>query len=130
MCPVCLTVLAVGLVALFLYLVGLPPQISNQENQAIQEKVIYTEIPVIAQQFSFVPNTIYVGKGENVKLVITSSDVTHGIAIPDLGVNQTLPVGTEVEVIFQASDPGTYWFYCSVPCGVGHTDMVGQIIVS
>jgi cytochrome c oxidase subunit 2 len=71
-----------------------------------------------------------VGKGENVKLVITSSDVTHGIAIPDLGVNQTLPVGTEVEVIFQASDPGTYWFYCSVPCGVGHTDMVGQIIVS
>jgi len=82
-----------------------------------------------AVQFSFNPSTVTVNQGDNVELRITSIDVTHGISIPAFGINATLPPGETVTVQFFAESAGTYPFSCSVYCGAGHPDMVGQIVV-
>lgn len=82
-----------------------------------------------AKRFEFVPNTITVKKGENIVLKVKSSDVTHGISLPEFGVNATLPPGKEVEVSFLADKVGEFPFSCSVQCGHGHSQMRGKLIV-
>ena len=87
------------------------------------------EFDMIARNFEFVPGTIKVDQGDNVKLNIKSTDVTHGIAIPEYDINRNLPAGETVEIDFIADKKGTFSFYCSVYCGSGHGAMSGKLIV-
>ena len=50
-------------------------------------------ITITASKFQFEPNEITVKKGEEVTLVIQSKDVTHGLAIKDLGVKTEVKKG-------------------------------------
>ncbi len=69
--------------------------------------------------------------GDKVRLVITSSDGTHGIAVPGLGLStEKIAPGQEQVLEFTASEAGTYDYYCNVPCGEGHRAMKGQIVVN
>lgn len=80
-------------------------------------------ITLNASRFQYDPGTITVHKGDLVKIVINSLDTTHGIAIPDFGVS-----GVD-SVQFVADKTGTFQFHCPTPCGPGHRDMVGTLIV-
>ncbi|MFB6182215.1 MAG: cupredoxin domain-containing protein [Candidatus Magasanikbacteria bacterium] len=87
------------------------------------------EINMIAKKWQFKPSTITVEKGKTVRLKITSQDVMHGLAIPELGINQQLPPGETKTVEFTANKKGKFNFACSVYCGRGHGRMTGRIIV-
>ena len=87
------------------------------------------EFKMTAKQFAFEPSTIEVNKGDKVRLIVTSTDVPHGIAIKEYGINQRLDVGKPVTIEFTADKQGTFTAYCSVFCGTGHKDMKGKIIV-
>ena len=87
------------------------------------------EFTMTARQWSFDPGTITVNKGDRVKLTITSVDVDHGFALSDFKINEMLEPGKPVTVEFVADKTGTFTFYCSVPCGSGHRDMAGKLIV-
>ncbi len=82
-----------------------------------------------AFQYGFKPDPVVVSRGEKVRLVITSTDVVHGIMIRELGINEKLPPGKEVMVEFQADESGTFIIHCSIFCGPGHGKMHGQLIV-
>ena len=47
-------------------------------------------IVITAKRFEFVPSTITLKKGETVKLVVTSEDVTHGLFIRPLKIDTDL----------------------------------------
>ncbi len=87
------------------------------------------EIKVTARQWEFTPNPIVVNQGERVRLRITSTDVPHGFALPDFGINEVLNPGQEVTVEFTADKAGQFGFFCSVQCGIGHSGMRGSLIV-
>jgi cytochrome c oxidase subunit 2 len=87
------------------------------------------EFIMTAQKWDFDPVEITVNQGDTVRLRITSTDVKHGIAIPDFNVNVDLDPNVETEVEFVADKSGTFTFYCSVFCGSGHKDMKGTLIV-
>lgn len=86
-------------------------------------------VSIIAKQWSFEPALINVKKGDRVHLTITSKDVTHGFNIPEYGINEKINPGKTTQVEFVADKVGTFSFFCSVPCGKGHTGMNGQLIV-
>lgn len=70
--------------------------------------------------------------GDAVRLVIVNDDdMHHDIAIPDLNVHAPLLVGREqaAELTFQAGQPGTFAYYCTV---TGHREvgMEGELIVT
>jgi cytochrome c oxidase subunit II len=88
------------------------------------------EISVTAKRFEFVPSTINVNEGDNVKLSITSEDSTHGFALLPFGVRETLSPGKTVTVEFTADKVGEHTFFCTVPCGSGHGGMKGTLVVS
>ncbi len=86
-------------------------------------------VPVIAKQWEFEPATITVSQGDRVRMEVQSVDVTHGINIPDFGVNENLKAGERVVIEFDADKKGTFPFTCSVFCGAFHGDMSGKIVV-
>jgi len=86
-------------------------------------------IQMKAFQFGFDPNPVVVVKGDKVKLVVTSTDVIHGISIAEFGVDVRLIPGRPSIIDFTADQSGTYTFFCSVPCGSGHSTMRGRLIV-
>ncbi len=82
-----------------------------------------------ANNFAFSPNSIEVNKGDTVVLNIKSLDTNHGFYLKDFNVDKELPVGEEVQVKFFADKSGTFKFRCNVPCGSGHLEMTGTLIV-
>ncbi|MCM8779365.1 MAG: cupredoxin domain-containing protein [Candidatus Omnitrophica bacterium] len=87
------------------------------------------EVEVKAFQYGFSPDPIIVNKGEKIRLKVTSTDVTHGILIPEYKINVTLPPGETKVVEFLADKEGEFMLHCSVYCGIGHGRMHGRLIV-
>lgn len=86
-------------------------------------------IRIIAKQWAFVPGEIRVRKGTPVVLEVTSTDVAHGLAIPDFNINRNLQPGTTERIEFTPDKTGSFSMACSVFCGSGHRGMRGTLIV-
>lgn len=87
------------------------------------------EIKIEAKQFEFLPSTIELAKGEKVRLFMRSVDVTHGLSIPELGINERLEPGKTVMKEFTPDVSGEFTGVCSEYCGVGHGQMSLKVIV-
>lgn len=89
------------------------------------------EIQVRAQQWNFLfeyPNgvtsdTLYVPKGEEVKMRMSSSDVLHGFFIPAFRVKYDILPNRYTSVWFESTKKGDYDLFCTEYCGTGHSDM-------
>lgn len=97
-----------------------PPPSAPAEASAV-------EITMQAKMMEFLPSEVKVNKGEKVKLIITSQDVTHRFIMPGYDINKELKQGEDVIVEFTADKEGTFTFYCDVP---GHEKMRGKLIVT
>ena len=97
------------------------------ENKPAAESV--KEFKITAKRFQFEPSTIEVSKGDRVRLLVTSTDVPHGISITEYGINERLDPGTPKTIEFTADKEGTFTAFCSVFCGSGHGGMKGRLIV-
>ncbi len=87
------------------------------------------EFTVTAKQWSFTPAVIKVKKGDTIVLKLKSTDVTHGIFIPDFKINETMEPGVMKTIEFEADKTGTFTYSCNIPCGAGHKAMSGKIII-
>ncbi len=81
------------------------------------------EFTIQAFRFGYSPDTISVNKGDKVRLNINNTDVPHGIRIPELNIKD------ENRLEFTADKAGQFDWYCLVPCGSGHMQMKGKLIV-
>ena len=97
------------------------------ENKPAADSV--KEFKITAKRFQFEPSTIEVSKGDRVRLLVTSTDVPHGISITEYGINERLDPGTPKTIEFTADKEGTFTAFCSVFCGSGHSGMKGRLIV-
>ena len=87
------------------------------------------EIKITAKQFEFDPRTITVEKGKPVRLVITSVDVDHGFKLEAFGINQKVAAKKTINLEFTPDQIGKFEFRCSIVCGSGHEDMLGELVV-
>lgn len=102
-----------------------PPGIPDDSMSTVVSAHNVRTIDVTAYRYSFEPETITVHEGEPVTLVLTSKDVTHGIADADLGIANTVILkGKKSTVTFTPKKLGTFKVHCSVFCGIGHGNMV------
>ncbi len=86
-------------------------------------------IEVKASRYKFEPDPIVVRLGENVRLVVTSTDVAHGVAIQEFNLKLSVPAGKTERIEFVADRQGKFHAYCSVYCGPGHGHMHASFIV-
>ncbi len=86
-------------------------------------------IRVKAENWKFTPAVIRVKKGQKVTLALESMSGTHGFAVPTLGINAIVALGNTTLITLPTDFAGTHSFLCSIPCGAGHKDMIGQIVI-
>ena len=99
---------------------------SNEEEQSAGLKLF----EVKAFRFGFEPNALTVKKGETVMIKASTIDGTHGIAIPEYGVDLKLSPDEEPKTaVFVAEKVGEFTIFCNTPCGSGHSTMQGKLIV-
>jgi len=100
------------------------PLPSTEVVNGVTERTIHIGV----RQWEWDPKTIQAKEGESVRLIVHNADVKHGLAIPELGVNEDIPPDGAV-ITFKATKKGTFEFFCSVYCGEGHMEMRGKIII-
>ncbi len=86
-------------------------------------------IEVKASRYKFEPDPIVVKFGERVRLLVTSTDVEHGLLIDEYDINVAVPVGETKVAEFNADKRGEFHVHCSVYCGPGHAHMHATFIV-
>lgn len=86
-------------------------------------------IDVTTDNWLFSPAAIVAKQGEKVQLRLRGLNGTHGFAVPELGINQSVTAGQTVTVSLPTDRAGTFSLFCSIPCGAGHRDMKGSIVV-
>lgn len=89
----------------------------------------------------FEPQLVAVHRGDDVTIVIQSNDpMPHGFMVEGYGVNQNIPAATtdksgavtqmaEIRLHLTATKAGLFRIYCTVPCGPGHSEMQGTLLV-
>ena len=84
-----------------------------------------------AFQYGFSPDPLVVMSGERVRILARSTDVLHGIVIPEINFQMDMPLSEDRKAAeFTAPlEPGEYPIICSVYCGPGHGEMTGALIV-
>jgi mono/diheme cytochrome c family protein len=122
----------IALLFVLLILVALPAGLFGYQalrNQTAGVRVIEI-VAHIPEDGGFSPDHLTLKAGETVRLRISSPDVVHGFAIPDLGVEvrEILP-GKPVDVDVTPQRAGRYAFACIRWCSVDHWRMRGVIEV-
>ena len=113
---------AVALVALVLLFGATAPQKAHAEEGPRM-------IEITAKRFAFSPNEITLKKGETVKLVLHSEDVTHGFFMRALKIDEEIQPGKTVEVTITPQTAGTFTTICHHFCGANHGNMKMTIVV-
>ncbi|TSC79365.1 MAG: cytochrome c oxidase subunit II [Candidatus Peregrinibacteria bacterium Gr01-1014_25] len=86
-------------------------------------------IDVVADNWLFTPSTIRAKKGQSVTLRVTAKAGTHSFTSQDLGINVPVTAGETKTVTLPTDKTGTFSFACRIPCGSGHKDMKGTIVI-
>jgi cytochrome c oxidase subunit II len=86
-------------------------------------------IEIVSKRFQFAPNQLNLKKDEPVILRLHSEDVTHGFFMKQLGINTTIPPGTNTDVMLTPHEAGTFTVICHHFCGAGHGNMHMTIVV-
>ena len=86
-------------------------------------------VVITAKRFEFSPSTITLKKGETVKLVVTSEDVTHGLFLRPLKIDTDLTPGETQQITVTPQTAGTFTAICHHFCGAGHGGMKLTVVV-
>ncbi len=87
------------------------------------------EFFVEAYQFAYDPSEIKVKKGDTVRIHLHTRDVGHSLNLRDLNINIMANPGADGVREFVADTAGNFAWRCTLPCGSGHKDMKGMLIV-
>jgi cytochrome c oxidase subunit II len=75
-----------------------------------------------------VDNPLVVPVGENIRVLVTSTDVIHSWFMPSFGVQEYAIVGRENESWFRVEHPGVYRGQCNQICGINHAFMPIEVV--
>lgn len=87
-------------------------------------------IEMTAEQFQFKPVNILINIGDTLRLELTTLDVTHGFQLEEYNIlNKPIVQGQTTIIEFVANIKGEFEFYCTIFCGSGHPNHIGNLIV-
>ncbi len=82
-----------------------------------------------ASRFQYSPAVLTVNPGDRVTIVLSTSDVMHGLSIDGYGVETMTQPTRKGEITFIADKTGVFRFHCTVVCGNMHPFMTGKLVV-
>lgn len=119
---------ATGLVLLLV--IGLGAAIFTYEQVLEQDRDCITIHMRTFEHGNPSPNTVRLKKGEPACLRFTSDDATHGVNLPDFGIDsEPIFPGKWTYLRFTPEKSGSFSFVCTITCSRGHSQVKGMIIV-
>ncbi len=105
--------------------------LNNQFAQPRVEQISGSEyhVYVVGKTWQWEPNPIRVPQGAHVTFFVTSADILHGFSIKGVSVNVMAIPSDVAQVDYTFDTPGEYDVVCNEYCGLGHSTMVGKLIV-
>jgi heme/copper-type cytochrome/quinol oxidase subunit 2 len=89
------------------------------------------KITVTAKKFEFNPSHIELKINEPVEITFQSEDTKHGFEQKELGIAKVIISKDEPQTVkFTPTKVGTFPFKCAKFCGMGHSGMKGEIVVT
>lgn len=76
-----------------------------------------------------VPRILHVPVNRKIHLTLTSKDVIHSFFLPEVRLKQDILPGREIPAWFEADKTGKFSLVCAELCGLGHTRMMGELLV-
>ena len=114
----------------FIYDMKLPPKKPNVVYDYGKKEV---HVVMTAVRSFFIPDSFTVPEGWKVNLTLTnveqSYDISHGWALCDHDVMESIDPGETKEIVYTASREGVFWYYCLWFCSELHLEMRGRMIV-
>jgi cytochrome c oxidase subunit II len=86
-------------------------------------------VAITAKRFEFVPASITLKRGETVRLLVSSEDVTHGFFQRVLKIDSDLVPGKTTEFTVTPDTAGTFTIICHHFCGAQHANMKMTVVV-
>lgn len=97
----------------------------------VPEDAVRIDIRTLKNRWTWDPKVLEVNVGDHVVITAINEDAyDHGLTIAAFNVFEVLPARSEIVIQFVADAEGDFNFYCSIPCGAGHQNMTGKLIVS
>ena len=120
--------------------VGWNPETQSPDPNGIkagEEKIVRNgknvEIWMSVIRSHYTPDLVEINQGDHVVWHLTSlertPDATHGFAVPGYNINLSLEPGESQTIEFDATQDGTFPFYCTEFCSALHLEMAGQMLV-
>ncbi len=75
------------------------------------------------------PQTVYVFRGETVKLIIEKQNFPFSVSVPDFKATGEAAAGQDLEISFKAKTLGVYPIFCNGNCPAGDGAQHGKIVV-
>lgn len=82
--------------------------------------VLEEDLPLGAKRLLEVDRRLYLPVNVPLRILITSSDVLHSWAVPELGIKVDAVPGRLNDALTLIRRPGAFYGQCSELCGVGH----------
>ncbi len=82
-----------------------------------------------ARRFQYDPAVLRVNPGDRVTIVLSTSDVMHGLSIDGYDIETMAQPTRQGTLSFVADRSGVFRFHCIVVCGNMHPFMTGKLVV-
>lgn len=103
-------------------------QVEERDGAAIVAPPPGSDVYLQASRFQFRP-ILQLQRGESYRLLVSSTDVQHGLSLQPVNVNfQVLP-GYLYVIRITPEETGEFPIVCNEYCGLGHHVMTGLIVV-
>lgn len=101
----------------------------DEEQLSKPDGEIVEGVRVIHFKAGIDPHSVYVYRGETVKLIVAKQDFPFSIHIPAFDISRKAAKGEGVEVTFKAKSVGVFPIFCNGNCPAGDGAMHGKIVV-
>lgn len=82
--------------------------------------ILESDLPVGGRRLLEVSNRLYLPLNIPLRILVTSSDVLHSWAVPEMGIKVDAVPGRLNDCVTIIRRPGVFYGQCSELCGVGH----------
>ncbi len=107
-----------------------PTETASAEAPASPSSGEVKELVITGSNFKWDVVGPTIKKGDTVKLTVKVAEGGHGFALPEFNIRSNeLGQGKEQIIEFVADKSGSFEYFCNVPCGSGHRQMRGMLIV-
>lgn len=90
---------------------------------------VNAEAPASRDDVPALGGPLYLPLGRPVLLRMRSNDVLHSFYVPEFRMKMDIVPGMVTQMWFTPTKTGTFQVICAELCGVGHYNMVGQVVV-